>query len=205
MQHRVPDHQVEGVVVVGDALGVGDPAVDVEPQRLPVAGGDLDHARRQSVTEPRRATPDWIRLRRKKPVPQPSSRAGHRAAEDLVVRDDRVEPAAGVVDAALVVGDRPLFVVALGLPVVIEHLGQFAVVPGGFHLLRGGMWLRCRVTTRHGLPAYRLSRSVCRHRVSRSERARAMLAAAPDRSAVNALGCRRRLRRGIARSPSRPG
>ncbi|CPC40403.1 Uncharacterised protein [Mycobacterium tuberculosis] len=29
MQHRMPDHEVESVVVVRDALGVGDPAVDV--------------------------------------------------------------------------------------------------------------------------------------------------------------------------------
>ncbi len=32
-------------------------------------------ARRGSVTDPRRATPDWMRLSRKKPVPQPSSKA----------------------------------------------------------------------------------------------------------------------------------
>lgn len=29
VQHRMPDHEVESVVVVRDALGVGDPAVDV--------------------------------------------------------------------------------------------------------------------------------------------------------------------------------
>ena len=39
MQHSVSDDQVEGVVVVRNALGVGDPTVDVQPQRLPVAGG----------------------------------------------------------------------------------------------------------------------------------------------------------------------
>ena len=45
VQHSMSDHKVERVVVIGDAFGVGDPAVDVEAQRLPVAGGDFDHPR----------------------------------------------------------------------------------------------------------------------------------------------------------------
>src|SRR5262249_22633730 len=50
-----------------------------------------------------------------------------------------VEAAARIVDAALVVADRPLVVVALGLPVVVQHLGQFGVVACGFDLFGGGM------------------------------------------------------------------
>jgi hypothetical protein len=41
------DDEVERVVVVRDALGVGDAAVDVQTEPLTVAGGDLDHAWRQ--------------------------------------------------------------------------------------------------------------------------------------------------------------
>ncbi len=145
VQHGVPDDQVEGVVVVRDALGVGDPAVDVEAQVLAVAGGDLDHARRQVG---HRAAPGHPGLDQ---VEQEEAGAAAQFEGTvvgqlalLVVGDDGVEPAARVVDAALVVGDRPLVVVGLGFPVVVEHLGELGVVAGGLDLLCGGVRLRSR-------------------------------------------------------------
>src|SRR5699024_9953492 len=56
-----------------------------------------------------------------------------------------VEAAARVVDAALVVGDRPLVVVALGLPVVVQHLGELGVGVGGLDLFGGGVRVRGRI------------------------------------------------------------
>ena len=47
VQHGVPDDEVERGVVVGDALGVGDAAVDVETEVPGVAQRGGDHARRQ--------------------------------------------------------------------------------------------------------------------------------------------------------------
>ena len=47
MQHCMADDEIEGVVLVRDALGVGNAAVDLQAQVLPVAGGHLDHAGRQ--------------------------------------------------------------------------------------------------------------------------------------------------------------
>ena len=46
MQHRVPDHEVERVVVVRDRLGIGDAALDLETEALRVALRGLDHAGR---------------------------------------------------------------------------------------------------------------------------------------------------------------
>src|SRR6202034_1501283 len=74
---------------------------------------------------------------------------------DLVIRNDAVEAVPRVVDAALVIGDRPLLVVVLRFPIVIEHLSQLAVMPGGLDLLGSGVRLRRRVGTGHGRPAYR--------------------------------------------------
>ncbi len=136
MQHGVADDQVERVVLVRDALGVGDPSVDVQSQRQAVARSHLDHARREVG---HRASPRHTRLNQVEQE-EPGSAA---ELERPVVRhlsldlvgDDRVEAAAGVVDAALVVGDRPLLVVALGFPVVVEHLGELGVVARGLYFL----------------------------------------------------------------------
>ena len=140
MQHGVPDDQVEGVVVVRDALGVGDPAVDVQAQRLPVAGGHLDHARRQVGHRSAPGHPGLDQVQQEEPgaAAQLEGPVVGQLALHLVGHDG-VEAAPGVVDAALVVGDRPLVVVALGFPVVVEHLGQLAVVAGGLDLLGGGV------------------------------------------------------------------
>ena len=147
MQHGVPDHQIEGVVVVRDAFGVGDPAVDVQPQRLPVAGGDLDHAGRQvgDRPAPRDAGLDQVEQEKACAAAQFQGPVVGQLAQDLVGHDG-VEAVPGVVDAALVVGDRPFFVVGLGFPVVVEHLGELAVVPRGFHLFGGGMRVGSRVS-----------------------------------------------------------
>ena len=76
VQHGVADDQVEGVVVVGDALGIGDPAVDVQAEVLAVAGGHLDHARRQVGHRSAPGHPGLDQVEQEEPaVPQPSSRA----------------------------------------------------------------------------------------------------------------------------------
>ena len=135
MQHGVPDDQVEGVVVVGDALGVGDPAVDIEAEVLAVAGGHLDHARRQ--VGHRAASGDAGLNQVEQEEPAAAAQLQRPVVGQLALLlggDDGVEAAARVVDAALVVGDRPLLVVGLGLPVVVQHLRELGVVAGGLHL-----------------------------------------------------------------------
>src|SRR5262249_44762435 len=72
------------------------------------------------------------------------------AVRPAALTGDQAEPPGGVVDAALVVGDRPLLVVRAGLPVVIEHVGQLGIVAGGFDLLGGGVWVRGGVGDRLG-------------------------------------------------------
>ena len=60
---------------VADALGIGDPAVDVKAEVLAVAGGHLDHARRQVG---HRAAPGHARLNQveqEEPAAEPSSNA----------------------------------------------------------------------------------------------------------------------------------
>jgi hypothetical protein len=148
MQHGMADHQIEGVVVVRNAFGVGDPAVDVEPQRLPVAGGDLDHARRQvgDRTAPGDAGLDQVEQEKAGAAAQFQGPVIRQLGKYLVGHD-RVEPAAGVVHAALVVGDRPFLVVGLGFPVVVEHLGELGVMPGGFELI--GRYMRRRSCVGH--------------------------------------------------------
>ena len=47
VQHGVADDDVEGVVVVGQPFGIGDPALDLEAEAARVALRDLDHARAQ--------------------------------------------------------------------------------------------------------------------------------------------------------------
>ena len=150
MQHRVTDYQIEGVVLVGNAFGVGDPAVNVEPERLPIAGGDLDHARGKVShrSAPRHPGLDQIEQKESGAAAQ-FERPVIREVPDRLVGNDRVEPAAGIVDAALVIGDRPLIVVALRFPVVIEHLGQLGVLERGRHLFGGGVRIGSRVKIGH--------------------------------------------------------
>ena len=57
VQHGMSDHEVEGVVVVRDALGIGDAAVDSRPRFSPLRVATLTMPGDRSVTEPRLATP----------------------------------------------------------------------------------------------------------------------------------------------------
>ena len=101
----------------------------------------------RSVTEPRRATPAWIEVEQKEPAAAAQlQRPVVGQVAQLLVGHRRVEQIAGVVDAALVVGDRPLVVVRLGLPVVVQHLGELGVVAGRLYLFRGRVrvWDRSR-------------------------------------------------------------
>ena len=143
MQHRVPDDEVEGVVVVGNALSVGDPAVDLQAEVLAVAGGHLDHARRQIR---HRAAPGDACLNQVEQEKSASAAQFQRPVVRQIAQflggHGRVEQVAGVVDAALVVADRPLVVVALGLPVVVQHLRELGVVAGRFNLFRGRVRIR---------------------------------------------------------------
>ena len=76
VQDGVADHQVESVVLVGNSLSVGDPAVDVKPSDWPLRVATLTMPGERSVTEPRRATPAWIEVQQEKAgAAQPSSRA----------------------------------------------------------------------------------------------------------------------------------
>ena len=147
VQHGVPDDQVEGVVVIGNALGIGDPPVDVQPEGLAVAGGDLDHARGQigHRSAPGNTSLDQVQQEETGAAAQ-LQRPVIGQVPDVLFGDDGVEAAARVVDAALVVGDRPLVVVGLGFPVVVEHLGELGVVPGRLDLFGRGVRLRSRVT-----------------------------------------------------------
>ena len=136
VEHRVPDHQVEGVVVVGDALGVGDPAVDVQTERLPVAGGHLDHAGREIGHRSAPCHPGLDQVQQEEPGTAAQLQGPVVGQLPLgLFGYGGVEATARIVDAALVVGDRPFVVVGLGLPVVVEHLGELGVVHRGFDLL----------------------------------------------------------------------
>ena len=106
MQHSVSHHQIEGVVVIRDAFGVGHPAVDVQTQRLAVADRDLDHAGREVGHRSAAGHPGLDQVEQEE--------AGAAAEFQSTVigqvalfleRNDGVEAAARVVDAALVVGD----------------------------------------------------------------------------------------------------
>ena len=112
----------------------------VQTQRLAVAGGHLDHARRQVGHRSASGDPGLDQVEQEEPgaAAQLERPVVGQLALHLLGHD-RVEAAASVVDAALVVGDRPLVVVALGLPVVVEHLGELGVVAGGFDLLGRGV------------------------------------------------------------------
>ena len=112
----------------------------VEAEVLAVAGGDLDHARRQVR---HRSAPGDTRLDQvEQEEPAAAAQLQRPVVRQLALlgeRHRRVEQVAGVVDTALVVGDRPLVVVALGFPVVVQHLGQLGVVAGRLDLFGGGV------------------------------------------------------------------
>ena len=146
VQHGVPDHQVEGVVVVRDALRVGDPSVDVETEILAVAGRHLDHPRRQVGHRAASGNAGLNQVEQEEPAAAAQFQGAVVGQLALLVGgNDGVEAAARVVDAALVVGDRPLLVVGLGLPVVVQHLGELGVVAGGLHFLGRGMRVGSRL------------------------------------------------------------
>ena len=85
-------------------------------------------------------------------MPLPSSMRRARTASPRVAGDG-AEPADGVVDAALVVGDRPLLVVGAGLPVVVEHVGQLGILPRRLDLLGRGMRIRHMGIRGMGIPS----------------------------------------------------
>lgn len=126
--------------LVGNTFGVGDPAVDVQAQVLAVAGSHLDHARGQigDRTPARDAGLDQVEQEEAAAAAQLQGTVVGQLTQFLG-RHGGVEQIAGVVHAAFVVGDRPLVVVGLGLPVVIQDLGQLAVLERGLDLFRGGV------------------------------------------------------------------
>src|SRR5262249_37674750 len=73
----------------------------------------------------------------------------------LLVRHRGIEQIAGVIHASFVVADRPLLVVALGFPVVVQHLGELGVVAGPRPPPRPGLAALRRPSARRGraLPA----------------------------------------------------
>ena len=75
VQDGVADDDVERRVVVGDLLGVGHPAVDVEAEASALRSAAATMPGERSVTLPRAVRPACMRLSRKNPVPQPSSSA----------------------------------------------------------------------------------------------------------------------------------
>src|SRR3954471_7913833 len=103
------------------------------------------------------------------------------------------EPVAGVVDAPLVVGDRPLLVVGRGLPVVVEHVGQLHVGPGALYL--GSGRVRVRVRRAHRLVKVALP-GPCSTNDSMPAR-RSSVANRPE-------NCSRSSSRPVSRSVSRP-
>ena len=128
-----PTTRSNDAVVVRQVLGVAHPTVDLEAQPTRVVLGRLDHARRQVAHRDLGQDTGLAQVQREE--------AG--AGTDLerppvrppVRPSDRDEPVARIADAPLVERDRPLLVVRRGLPVVIEHLGEFGVVPGLFDVL----------------------------------------------------------------------
>ena len=152
VQHGVADDDVERGVVVGDLLGVGDPAVDVEAEVLGVAQRGRDHAGREVGDAPPRGEPRLHEVEQEEPgAAAELERAAVGPPGVALISDSVPEAVGGVGDAALVVGDGPLVVVARRLPVVVEDVGELAVVPGGGHLLRRGVGSGRRVRA-HGKP-----------------------------------------------------
>jgi hypothetical protein len=147
MQHRVTDDQVETVVVVRDALRVGDPAVHVEAEVRRVAQRDLDHARREVGD---RALLDHTALHEvQQEEAGPTAQLHGVLVRPVLVTGDGAEPVRRVVDAALVVRDGPLLVVRVGFPVVVQHVRQFQVLAGRLDLGRRGVRVRDGVVTCH--------------------------------------------------------
>src|SRR5664279_2526973 len=129
----VTDDQVEGVLGKGQPFGVGHAALDLETERTGIALNDGNHARAQ--------VGDVALLDNARQLQVQGEEPGSAAElERLRIRPARPsgdvgEPVARVVDTALVEGDRPLFVVGAGLPVVVEDVRQLRVVPRGGDLL----------------------------------------------------------------------
>ncbi len=151
VQHGVPDDQVERLVLVRDALGVGDPAVHRQAEVLGVVQRDLHHARRQVG---HRALLGHAALHQvQQEETRPAAQFHGPPVRPALVAGHGAEPADGVVDAALVVRDRPFLVVAASLPVVVEHVGKLRVAtrpPGPLPRWRAGgvrdrSW-RCRAS-----------------------------------------------------------
>src|SRR5690606_10748980 len=129
VEHRVADDEVEGVVVVRDGLGVGDPALDAEAELLGIPLRGLDH--------PGADVGDVSLVENARLLQVEQEEAGAAAElEGLRVRPavrarDGGEPVTRVLGAAFVEGDRPLVVVVLGLPVVENGVRLLRVVPDG--------------------------------------------------------------------------
>ncbi len=134
------DHEVEGVVVVRNGLGVGDAAVDVEPEVLGVAQRDLHHAGRQVGHRTGLRDPALHEVEEEETRAAAEFECALVGQRLIAGRGD--EPALGVVDAPLVVRDGPLLVVRLGFPVVVEHLGELGVLERGCDLFGSGVRIR---------------------------------------------------------------
>ncbi len=149
----MPDDEVECVVLVRDGLGVGDAAVDRQSEVLGIAQRDLHHARGQ--------VGDRTGLRDAALHEVEEEEAGAAAqfecplVRQRLVAGDGVETPACVVDAALVVRDRPLVVVGLRFPVVVQDLGELGVLQRSLDLFGRGVRVGrgiCRACSHAGNP-----------------------------------------------------
>ena len=62
VQHGMPDDEVEGVVGVGDRLGVGDPALDLEAETAALRTATSTMPGDRSVTWPSSRTPGLLEV-----------------------------------------------------------------------------------------------------------------------------------------------
>src|SRR5699024_2335931 len=141
VDHRVPDDEVEAVVGEGEGLGIGDVAADGEAEPLGVLLRCLDHPRREVGDVDLLDQSGDLEVEREEPGAGPELE--HPAEGQRLPRHPyRVEHAEETVPderrAAVVEGDRPLLVVGLGLPVVVQHLGELVVLPGPLDVRHAG-------------------------------------------------------------------
>ena len=140
MQHGVPDDEIERVVLVRNGFGVGDTTVDVETEMLGVAQRNLDHAGRQVGDRTALRHPTLHQVEQEEAGA--ATQFERALVRELLISGGGDEPPLGIVDAAFVVRDRPLVVVRLGFPVVVEHLGELGVLHGRRDLFGGGVRVR---------------------------------------------------------------
>ena len=137
MQHGVADHQVEGVVLVRNGLGIGNTAVDRKAEAFGIAQCDLDHAGRE--VGDRTGLGDSTLHQVQEEESGATTEFERALVRERLIARDGVETTTCVVDAALVVRDGPLVVVGFGFPVVVEHLGELGVLTSGLDLFGRGV------------------------------------------------------------------